>query len=305
MTAVETAHIDEQLSPEDRPIVPFTVVPGGPPDVALAPAGETGYPGVRLEQADEDGTVPPQDVYVSLPRGKGLRFVAEGGCDHLLTVQDAHGNAKTYRGIQSSDGQALTFESVDLALSGKGSASAAWVAVKASDSARLGNTKLTFCVGDQASDSACIRVVDHIPFSVTAGGPPDVTLKPAGATGYPGVRLRADDDGKVSPQDVYVALPRGKGLQFAAEGGTACLLTVQDAHGNAKTYRGTLSSDGQALTFQGIDPALSGIGSSSTAWVAVNAPDGAPASKDPMHLTFCVGDRTSPSTPVLVDPQSW
>ncbi|MFI9234983.1 hypothetical protein [Streptomyces sp. NPDC053079] len=301
MTAVEALSFDAQPSPDGRPAVLFTVVPGGPPAVALAPAGETGYPGVRLQQAGETGTVPPQDVYVALPRGKGLQFVPEGGGDYLLTVLDARGHTNTYRGILSSDGRAVTFEGVDPALSGKGSKSTAWLAVKASDNARLGETRLTYCVGDQASGSTPIRVVDRIPFSVTPGGPPDVTLNSANPVGYPGVGLQAGDSGTVSPQDVYVALPRGKGLRFVAQGGTGYLLTVEDAQKNKKTYRGTLSSNGQALTFQGVNPALSGKGATSVAWVAVKAADGAPASKDAMSLTFCVGDQTSGSTPVHVD----
>ncbi|MGK5530677.1 hypothetical protein [Streptomyces sp. URMC 129] len=304
MRAAEQAPVTEAGGPsaDIRVAVEFSVSPGGPPDVALAPDGATGYPGVRVKQADADGTVLPQDVYVALPRGKRLRFAAEGGSDYLLTVRDSRGTEKTHRGILSSDGQALTFENVDLALSGKGSTATAWVAVKASDTARPGSTHLLFCVGDRTSGSTTIRVVDHIPFSVAPGGPPDVILKPAGGTGYPGVRLRADDDGTVAPQDVYVALPRGRGLRFAAEGGTGCLLTVRDARQVEKTYRGTLSSDGQGLTFQGVDPALSGKGSTSLAWVAVKASDTAPASEDPITLTFCVGDRPSGSTPIHVDP---
>lgn len=302
MTAVETTGAGEQPPAGGRAAAPFTVSPGGPPEVTLAPAGETGYPGVRLEQADEGGTVPPQDVYVALPRGKGLRFVAEGGGDHLLTVMDAKGATHTYRGILSSDGRAVTFEGVEPALPGKGSKSTMWLPVKASDDARLGTTSLTFCVGDQASGSTPVRVVEHIPFSVTPGGPPDVTLNSATPVGYPGVILSAGSGGTVSPQDVYVALPQGKGIQFVPQGGPGCLLTVQNAHGDKKTYRGALSSDGRALTFQGVNPALSGAGSTSVAWVAVKISDGAPASKDPLTLTFCVGDRVSGSTPVHVDP---
>ncbi|MBB5122570.1 hypothetical protein [Streptomyces eurocidicus] len=301
MTAVETTNAGEQPPADARTAVPFTVSPGGPPEVVLAPAGATGYPGVRLEQADESGTVPPQDVYVALPRGKGLRFVAEGGIDHVLTVQDAQGHTHTYRGILSADGRAVTFEGVDPALSGKGSKSTLWLPVKASDNARLGSTYLTFCVGDRASESTPVRVVEHIPFSVTPGGPPDVTLNSATPIGYPGVVLVAGGEGTVSPQDVYVALPQGKGLRFVPQAGTGCLLTVQDAHGDKKTYRGALSSDGRTLTFQGVNPALPGAGSTSSAWVAVKALDGAPASKDPLTLTFCVGDRVSASTPVHVD----
>ncbi|ARZ71350.1 hypothetical protein SMD11_5774 [Streptomyces albireticuli] len=301
MTAVENGSTHEQPPAGAQVTGPFTVTPGGPPDVALAPAGETGYPGVQLKQVGEDAPVPPQDVYVALPQGKGLRFVTEGGNDCLLTVLDAHGQSNTYRGILSSDGRAVTFEGVDPALPEKGSKSTAWLPVRASGDARPGASCLTFCVGDRTSGSTPVRVVDHIPFSVAAGGPPDVTLNSATPVGYPGVVLKAEDSGTVSPQDVYVALPQGKALQFVAEGGTGYLLTVQDAKGATKTYRGTLSSDGRALTFQGVDPVLSGAGATSSAWVAVKSAEGAPATKDPLSLTFCVGDGTSGSTPVHVD----
>ncbi|MCD9145391.1 hypothetical protein [Streptomyces albireticuli] len=301
MTAVETTGLAPQPPAGALATAPFTVNPGGPPEVVLTPAGETGYPGVLLEQTGTD-KVPSQDVYVALPRGKGLRFVSEGGNDYLLTVMNAKGQT-TYRGILSSDGRALTFENVDPALSGKGSTSTAWLSVKASDNARLGATYLTFCVGDRTSGSTSVRVVDHIPFSVAPGGPPDVTLDHAHPVGYPGVVLTAGSDGTVSAQDVYVALPWQKELQFFAEGGPGYLLTVQDKHGNQKTYHGIPWSHGQALTFQGVDPALSGAGSTSVAWVAVKAVKNAPPSKDPMTLTFCVGDRASASTPVQVDQQ--
>ncbi|MFG2132771.1 hypothetical protein ACGFNV_33925 [Streptomyces sp. NPDC048751] len=137
--------------------VQFSVAPGGPPDVRLERAGNTGYPGVQL-RAEEDGTVPAQSVRVDLPAGAGLQFVAEPR--YQLTVLAAGGTSRAYYGTVSADGQSLTFDNVDLALSGRGSVSAAWVAVKALAGARLGDTRLTFRVGARTSDSTTIRVED-------------------------------------------------------------------------------------------------------------------------------------------------
>ncbi|WP_171167874.1 hypothetical protein [Streptomyces sp. I05A-00742] len=304
MPAVQSTPADGP-APGDRPTAPFTVTPGGPPDVVLALAGESGYPGVRLE-AGGDGPVLPQDVYVALPRGKGLEFFPESGPNCLLTVLGAHGTATPYPGTLSPDGRSLTFQNVDPALPGKGAKSAAWVAVTASDNALPGSTELLFCVGDRTSPSTLVRVVDDIPFSVSPGGPPDVTLDRDHPVGYPGVRVRADDDGTVPPQDVYVTLPRGKGLRFNAEGGSHCLLTVQDTHGTTHPFPGHAAADGQALIFPGVNLFLSGKGTTSTVWVAVKATAGVPAEpKESTALTFCVGVRTSLSTPVDVDARTW
>ncbi len=136
----------------------LSVFPGGPPDVTLTHAGGTGYLGVRLV-AYGDGTVPAQTVRVSLPAGNGLRFVAEGNPGYMLTIQGAHGTQKTFPGAPSADGQSITFKNVDLALPGKGSESRAWVAVRASGNAPLGETHLNFQVGDQATSSTPIHVV--------------------------------------------------------------------------------------------------------------------------------------------------
>ncbi|MFG2888199.1 hypothetical protein [Streptomyces sp. NPDC048248] len=138
----------------------FTVSPGGPPDVTLTPAGSIGYPGVRLDAA-ADGTVPRQNVRVSLPRGAGLRFVAEGNPGYQLTVQSAQGIMKVYPGTSSADGQTLTFANVDLALAGRDATSRAWVAVTATDSAPAGDTSLNFQVGDRTASSTPIHVVNQ------------------------------------------------------------------------------------------------------------------------------------------------
>ncbi|MCD9141875.1 NHL repeat-containing protein [Streptomyces albireticuli] len=282
----------------------FSVAPGGPPDVTLTRAGETGYPGVRL-RAETAGTVPPQTVRVGLPAGAGLQFIAESGGRFQLTVQDSAGNPpRSYDGTLSPDGQRLMFMGVDTGLSGRGSTSSMWVAVRASGSAPLGDTSLVFFVGLRHSASTPIHVVDRVRFSVTPGGPPDVTLTRADEIGYPGVRLRADEDGTVGPQTIRVALPEGRGLQFVAERGGRFQLTVQNAVGNPPvTYDGTLAQDGRTLVFEGVDPALSGRGSTSSVWVAVRAPDSAPPGET--NLPFSVGGLPSESTRVrVVDPKA-
>ncbi|MGI5337230.1 hypothetical protein ACQEVS_07490 [Streptomyces sp. CA-181903] len=293
------------------PTAPFTVTPGGPPDVVLAVGGETGYPGIRMESTGDE-PVPPLDVYVALPRGMGLDFHAEGGTNCLLTVLNTHGKATTYPGTPSPDGHSLTFQGVDPGLPAKGAKSTAWVAVTATDSARPASTGLTFCLGEVAASSTPVRIVDEIPFSVFPGGPPDVTLDHDHPVGYPGVRVRADDDGTVSPQDVYVALPREKGLRFFAEGGPNYGLTVQDRQGTQHVFPGHASTDGQALLFPGVNLFLSGTDTESTVWVAVKAesadapqPDLSAPPKEPTALTFCVGVRTARSTPVIVDARPW
>ncbi|MBZ4323398.1 hypothetical protein [Streptomyces huiliensis] len=313
-TAPEAAPESGPGNASPPPTAPFSLTPGGPPDVVTAVAGRTGYPGVRMT-ATGDEPVLPLDAYVALPRGKGLEFHAEGGANCLLTVQDAHGKTTAYPGNPSPDGRSLTFQGVDPALSGKGTASTAWVAVRAGDGARPGSTALAFCLGDAASPSTTVRIVDDIPFSVFPGGPPDVTLDHDHPVGYPGVRVRADDDGTVSPQDVYVALPAGKGLYFSAESGPNYGLTVQDAHGTPHLFPGHAAADGQALLFPGVDLFLSEKGAESTVWVAVTAkpageagsakPHTPAASKEPAALTFCVGVRTARSTPVVVDARPW
>lgn len=132
----------------------FTVSPGGPPNVNVSPAtGNVGYPGVRLHSVDAD-PVPPQQVSVYLPSQKGLSFVDEGAGFRLKVNDDAH----SYLGRPSADGQTLTFDNVDLALTQPGATSAAWVAVKASPDSKPGPTYLVFYVGGQMSNSTPIDV---------------------------------------------------------------------------------------------------------------------------------------------------
>lgn len=122
--------------------------------MTLTRGGRTGYPGVNL-RADQDDVVPPRTVQVTLPRERRLQFVAEGDPGYQLTVE----KGGQYIGTLSSDGQTLTFRKVDLALSGKGSTSLMWVAVRASDNTTLGETDLTFRIGDATSPSSSITVL--------------------------------------------------------------------------------------------------------------------------------------------------
>ncbi|WP_380282436.1 hypothetical protein [Kitasatospora purpeofusca] len=139
-----------------RPQSRFSVSPGGP--VNLVRGGAPGYVGVEL-QALADGGVPPQKVRVTIPQGKGLQVA-----DRLILgiVQDGQWRELgSYQGTLSPDGQSLTFDDIDLALAGKGSKSGALIEVSAAAGAPLGDTSLTFQVGDQISASSLIHVADR------------------------------------------------------------------------------------------------------------------------------------------------
>ncbi|WP_171162091.1 hypothetical protein [Streptomyces sp. I05A-00742] len=272
----------------------LSLLPGGPPDVTLTRAGDTGRPGVQL-RADANA-VALQTVYVDLPHGKGLQFVAEANSVYQLSVQSSSGTVTRYNGTLSATGQTLTFTNVAPGLSGTGSTSKAWVAVKATDTAPLGDTRLTYRIGPRTQNSALIHVVEW--FSVLPGGPPDVTLTRAGETRYPGVQLRADAAGSGSRRTVRVDLLPGRGLRFVEEGGPGYQLTVQGPSGGPVQYTGTLSADGQSLTFTDVALALSGNGSLSSAWVAVKA--SADSTLGDTQLNFRVGERPGSSTPIRV-----
>ncbi|MFJ7148871.1 hypothetical protein ACIQVT_11775 [Streptomyces sp. NPDC100445] len=177
-----------------------------------------------------------------------------------------------YNGTLSLDGQMLTFGNGNVRVTVSGSQSVAWVPVGSSD---------------------------H--YSLSPGGPPDVTLTRGGEVGYPGVQMHADGPDPVVPEHVQVTLPAGRGLEFVAESNSMYQLTVQDAQGNTVAYDGTLSADGQTLTFEAVDLALSAAGAQSAAWVAVKASGG--AALEQTDLSFRVGGRSSVSTPIdVVNP---
>lgn len=148
---METSAADSGGENPNAPVTPFSVYEGG--SVILTRAGDIGYPGVMV-RAGRGGAAPRQTVRVTLPRDKGLRFVAEGNPGYRLTVE----NGDQYNGTLSADGQLLTFENVGLPLPEQGSTSLIWVAVKASGSASRGDTRLSFRVGDATSPSSSITV---------------------------------------------------------------------------------------------------------------------------------------------------
>ncbi|MCC3771602.1 hypothetical protein [Streptomyces sp. UNOC14_S4] len=309
MTDSETAPTGAQipLIATDGPSIdgwtraPFSVTQA-PGILTSARGGAPVYPGVRLEATAD--TVPPQNVFVSLPGGKNLAFVTEGEGPCQLTVQDSAGGTKSYPGSVLPGGQAAVFQGVDLALPKKGAMSAAWVAVTASGDTPLGDTNLTFAMGDQASPSTVVRVVQYIPFSVSPAVTP-VPLSRGGKHGYPGVVALAAGSGTVSPQDVYVALPEGKGLAFVNEGSVGdCQLTVLHDK-STYHYPGTLTQDGQAVYFTGVDLHLTNTGptpTTSSVWVPAKASKDAPLGG--ANLTFAVGDQASLSARITVQAAS-
>ncbi|MFE9022237.1 hypothetical protein ACFYNL_27250 [Streptomyces sp. NPDC007808] len=137
-------------------------------------------------------------------------------------------------------------------------------------------------------------------FTVSPGGPPDVTLTPGGGVGYPGVRLQAMAGETFPDQTVRVSLPRDKKLKFVAESGSTYLLTVQNSQGTMQHHPGSLSADGQTLTFRHVGLLLTGAGREASMWVAVQATGSAP--QGTTRLTFQVGGQTSPSSAIHVVP---
>jgi hypothetical protein len=134
-------------------------------------------------------------------------------------------------------------------------------------------------------------------FSVSPGGPPDVTLVLGGVPGYPGVIVRNEGTGPVPPQNISVTLPPGGGLQFESEGGTQYLLTVFAAGGSTTQYNGNLSASGQSLAFSAVDLAI-GVGAQAVIWVAVSASPNARVGYT--ALQFVVGSQASSSNPIIV-----
>ncbi|MFE7443365.1 hypothetical protein ACFU7X_23255 [Streptomyces chartreusis] len=275
----------------------YEVAPGGPPDVLLTPGGPAGYPGVVVTNTGE-ATIGERTVTVVLPAGTGLQWGVAGRPDHQLTVLDVG----VYPGALSPDGSTLTFDGVNLNAPANGQ-NVLWVGVSATADALPGDTALHFTVGDHASTSTPVRISGSVispPVSVEPGGPPDVLLEQGGPTGYPGVKLANNGNAPVAPLTVTVALPQDTQLRWGQPGDPDHQLTVLDAQGTTTVYVGALSDDGQSLTFEGVDPRLSGLGSSSVLWVAVSAAaDAAPVSTS---LLFSVGDQASGSTPVNVLP---
>ncbi|MEU1378057.1 hypothetical protein ABZ442_31050 [Streptomyces triculaminicus] len=67
------------------------------------------------------------------------------------------------------------------------------------------------------------------------------------------------------------------------------------ADGNTTADMGSVSGDGQTLTFTGVDLVAPDDGSRSAMWVCVSAADTPPG---PTSVQFTVGDVVSPSTTI-------
>ncbi|MDF2269348.1 hypothetical protein P2Q00_28475 [Streptomyces coacervatus] len=267
----------------------FTMTPGGPPDVELRQGGPVGYPGVQVEA---DAAFDPVSVTVALPPDCDLLFGTQTLADYQLTVQTADGQTTPYMGSLSEDGTSLVFSDVDLKLPGT---TLMWVAVSAGHNAPLGSTSLTFTVGGKTSPSTTIVVTPG--FSVSPGGDP-VTAERGGGPRYPGVEVRNSGSQAIPLQTVIVVLPADAGMRFGVPGNPDHQLTVMDASGNITVYRGSISDDGQTLTFSDVDLKIPNDGSQSVMWVCVSAAENAP--QGPTSPEFSVGGRTSPSTTINV-----
>ncbi|MFD0361228.1 hypothetical protein ACFQZZ_07180 [Nocardia sp. GCM10030253] len=135
--------------------IQFSVSPWEP--VELVAGGNVGYPGARV-QNEGSGPVPGQDIIVTLPPGRRLRFEPETGAIYHLTVFDHVRAIRNYPGNLSPDGATLNFKDVDLGIPEPGSLSALWVAVTAAIDAPAGTTNLAFVVGGRSSNSSAITV---------------------------------------------------------------------------------------------------------------------------------------------------
>ncbi|WP_316528261.1 hypothetical protein [Kitasatospora brasiliensis] len=123
---------------------------------------------------------------------------------------------------------------------------------------------------------------------------PAVTLARGGALRYPGVEVLNNGTHALPPQTVTVTLPAGSGLLFGTPAAPDHQLTVRDATGNDTQYHGTVSVDGQSLTFTNVDLRVPSGQSQSVMWVCVSADSTAPLG--PTSVEFSIGTRTSPST---------
>ncbi|MEU4928846.1 hypothetical protein AB0G54_20385 [Streptomyces yokosukanensis] len=268
----------------------FEVGPGGPPDVRLVQGADVGYPGVRVRATNSTGPIGLQKVEVRLPAGQGLRWGTEGMPDYQLTVL----GGDVYQGQLSADRMTLTFDDVDLDKA-PGQEKVMWVAVSADHDASLGTTSLTFTVGAKSTASTPIVVTPD--FTVSPGGSP-VTAERAGAVVYPGVEVRSNGSQSIPLQPVTAVLPADAALRFGTPDSPDHQLTVWGADGNETFYVGSISDDGQTLSFSDVDLAIPEDGSQSVMWVCVSASDDTPHGTT--SVQFTVGDRISQSTAIDV-----
>ncbi|MFD9633940.1 hypothetical protein [Streptomyces violascens] len=142
-------------------------------------------------------------------------------------------------------------------------------------------------------------VIQWNDFSVVPGGPPPVTLVPAGNPGYPEVHVIHQGNEQVPQQNVTVKLPEGANLKFQPP---YQVLVMNPQTSSTTNYQGTVSADGQTLTASHVDltqAGLSGNGTYVPLWVAVTAEVNAPAGTT--QLTFTIGNNMpSQSTPVHI-----
>ncbi|MEU6394825.1 hypothetical protein [Streptomyces sp. NPDC046939] len=122
-----------------------------------------------------------------------------------------------------------------------------------------------------------------------------VTLTRGGKPGYPGVYLSAGKDGASGKHTVTVSLPQDKGLEFVGEPTYGLMVMGKDGTHSAE---GSLSRDGQTLTFTDVDLGLSGEGAKVTALVLVKATEGAQTGDT--SLDFRVDEQSGRSSTIHV-----
>ncbi|MEU6392383.1 hypothetical protein [Streptomyces sp. NPDC046939] len=268
----------------------YTLTPGGPPDVHLVQGGAAGYPGVRVAGHT---TLPAVTVTAALPADRGLQFGTAALADYQLTVQNAAGHLTRYPGALSEDGTTLTFTDVDLHLPGT---TVLWVGVSAGHGAPLGATSLAFTVSGKPSRSTTL-VVDPA-FTLKPGDGP-VHAERDGDPVYPGVQVSNNGSTAIPLQTVTATLPADAALQFGTNTQPDHQLTVWTGDKPQVVYHGTLSADGQTLTFTDVDLAVPSPGAHPAAmWIAVSATHTTPTGTT--SVAFTVGERTSPSTSINV-----
>ncbi|MER7726967.1 hypothetical protein [Streptomyces sp. NPDC096323] len=268
----------------------FKVLPGGPPDVHLVQSGDSGFPGVTILPPGTGATIGLVRVEVRLPAGHDLQWGTAGAPDHQLTVL----GGAAHPGTLSPDGQTLTFDNVDPDAA-TGPEKTLYVRVSAAGGAPLGTTHVTFTVAGKTSPSTPVQVTPG--FTVAASGAP-VAAAPGGAVVYPGLVVRNTATHAVPLQTVTVTLPAGADMHFGTPSSPDHQLTVWDGHQPAVVYVGTLSPDGQTLTFTDVDLAIPDDTTQTIIYVCVSAGSGTP--HGPTTVQFTIDDKTSPSTTINI-----